>query len=58
VLRAVALFDKTARLAVHELGKRQDVSNQRARDILGWQPRGLEEMVRDMGNSLIEHGVV
>jgi nucleoside-diphosphate-sugar epimerase len=58
VLKGVALFDKTAKLAVHELGKRQDVSHQRATDVLGWQPRGLEEMVVSMGESLVEHGVV
>lgn len=58
VLEGVALFDATARLAVQELGKRQDVSNQHARDVLGWQPRGLEEMVLAMGESFVAHGVV
>lgn len=58
VLRTVSLWDKTARLAIQELGKRQDVSNQRARDVLHWQPRGLETMVVDMGESMIAHGVV
>ena len=28
------------------------------RDRLGWKPRGLEEMVVDMGESLIHHGLV
>ena len=58
VLRTVSLWDKTARLAIQELGKRQDVSNARARDVLGWQPRGLEAMVVDMGESMVAHGVV
>lgn len=58
VLRVASLFDKTARLAVPELGKRQDVSNKRAREILGWQPHSLEEMVVAMGESMIERGVV
>lgn len=57
-LRLVSVFDKTARLAVGELGKRQNVSNQRARDLLGWQPRSLREMVVDMGESFVQHGVV
>lgn len=58
LLRTVSLWDKTARLAIQELGKRQDVSSQRARDVLGWQPRGLEAMVVDMGESMIANGVV
>jgi nucleoside-diphosphate-sugar epimerase len=58
VLRFASIFDKTARLAVPELGKRQDVSNERIRSVLAWQPRTLEEMVVAMGESMIEHGVV
>ncbi|GAB4563387.1 MAG: aldehyde reductase [Haliangiales bacterium] len=58
LLKLVSLWDQTAGLAVPELGKRQDVSNQRARELLGWEPRKLEEMVVSMGESMIEHGVV
>ncbi len=58
VLRLVATWDRTAALAVQELGKRQDVSSQSARDVLGWQPRGLETMVVDMAESMIRYGVV
>lgn len=58
MLRLVSVWDRTARLAVQELGKRQDLSNQRARDVLGWRPRTLEDMVVAMGESMIEHHVV
>jgi|JI10StandDraft_1071094.scaffolds.fasta_scaffold96592_1 dihydroflavonol-4-reductase len=58
VLRLVSTWDKTARLAVQELGKRQDLSNQRAREVLGWRPRSLEDMVVAMGESMIAHQVV
>ena len=58
LLKLVSLWDQTAGLAVPELGKRQDVSNQRARELLGWEPRKLEEMVVSMGESMIEDGVV
>ncbi len=58
LLKLVSLWDQTAGLAVPELGKRQDVSNQRARELLGWEPRKLEEMVVSMGESMIEYGVV
>ncbi len=58
LLRTVSIWDKTARLAIQELGKRQDVSSARARDVLGWKPRSLEAMVVDMGESMIAHGAV
>jgi nucleoside-diphosphate-sugar epimerase len=58
LLRLVSLWDRTAALAVQELGKRQDLSTQRARDVLGWRPRSLEEMVVSMGESMIVHGVI
>ena len=58
LVHLVAVFDQTARLAVSDLGKRQDLSNQRAREVLGFAPRSLEEMVVSMAESLIEHDVV
>jgi dihydroflavonol-4-reductase len=58
LVRVVAVFDKTARLGLNDLGKRQDLSHRRIDEVLGWQPRGLEEMVVAMGESLIEYGVV
>lgn len=58
LLKLVATWDKTAGLAVQELGKRQDLSNRRARDVLGWNPRSLDDMVVAMGESMIKLGVV
>jgi len=58
VLKLVALFDKTAALVVPELGKRQDVSSQRARAVLDWKPRDLQTMVVDMAESMIKNGMV
>jgi nucleoside-diphosphate-sugar epimerase len=57
ILRVAALFDKTLKLVVKEIDKRQDVSHERARNVLGWEPRGLEETVVAMGESLIQYGV-
>lgn len=57
VMRLAALFDKTTRLVVPEIGLRMDVSNAQAKRILGWQPRPLDTMVKDMADSLIEFGV-
>ena len=58
VLKVVAIFDKTAAVAVPELGKRQDVSSERARSVLGLKFRDLQTMVFDMADSMIELGVV
>ena len=54
----MALWDPTAALTAGELGKRQDVSSARAREVLGWTPRGVEEMIVAMGESMIAHGIV
>src|SRR5262249_46962631 len=58
LLRLVARWDKAVRLIVPELGLRQDCSDARARDVLGWQPRSVERMVIDMADSMIRLGVV
>jgi nucleoside-diphosphate-sugar epimerase len=58
VLKIVSLWDKTAAMAVPELGQRQDVSCEKARKILGWKPRNLETMVVDMAESMIQLGIV
>lgn len=58
MIRAMALWDATAALTASELGKRQDVSSARARDVLGWRPRSAEEMIVAMGESMIAHGIV
>ena len=58
VVRIVALFDKTARLGLNDLDVEQKVDNSRLRNVLGIEPRGLEEMTIAMADSLIEYGVV
>lgn len=58
LVRFAAIFDKTTRLVLQELGYRRQVTSARAEKVLSWKPRPLEEMVVSMGESLIEHGVV
>ncbi|MBI4883772.1 MAG: aldehyde reductase [Actinobacteria bacterium] len=58
VMRFVALFDRTARLALNNLGVRQEIDNSRIRTVLNWTPRGAEEMVVAMAESMIDLGVV
>lgn len=57
-MRLVALFDKTARLGLNDLDVQQNVDNSKIREVLGWEPLDLEEMVVAMGESFIRYGVV
>ena len=58
VVRIAGLFDKVTRLVVPRLGHSETISNARLKRVLGWQPRGTEEMVVATGESLIEQGLV
>ena len=58
LVRIAAIFDKTIRVIVPELGKKERISSERIRKELDWQPRSFEEMVVAMGDSMIEHGIV
>ena len=58
VVRGMALFDGGIRSIVGTLGKRTDLSSERARSTLGWSPRPIEDTIAETGESLIDHGVV
>jgi dihydroflavonol-4-reductase len=58
LMRIVARWDRTARLGLNDLGVPQHVDSTKIRQVLGWSPRGLEEMVIAMADSMIQHGVV
>lgn len=58
VLRVMSLWDRAAKLTAGELGKRQDLSIQRARETFGYQPRDLDQTIVAMGESMIRLGVV
>jgi nucleoside-diphosphate-sugar epimerase len=56
-VRGMALFDPGIRSVVGGLGKRTDLSSEKARDALGWAPRPIEDTIAETGESLIRHGV-
>jgi dihydroflavonol-4-reductase len=58
LVRGMALFDGGIRSIVGTLGKRTDLTSERARSELGWSPRPIEDTVAEAGKSLIEHGSV
>jgi dihydroflavonol-4-reductase len=53
LIRAVALFDKSVRPIVGDLGKRTYMSGERAHTELGWEPRPVEDSVVDCARSLL-----
>jgi nucleoside-diphosphate-sugar epimerase len=54
VVKTMARFDPGIRSVVGGLGKRSDLSNERAKSI-GWAPRPIEDTIAETGESLIEH---
>jgi nucleoside-diphosphate-sugar epimerase len=58
VVRGMALFDGGIRSVVGGLGKKQELSSEKARTMLGWSPRPIEDTIAETGESLIHHGVV
>jgi dihydroflavonol-4-reductase len=58
IVRIVAMFDPTVKTVVSDLGRVRNVSNDRIRRVLNWQPHALEEMVVSMGETMIQQGIV
>ena len=58
MVRLAALIDKPVRVILFDLDTKRQIDNSRIKTVLDWQPRGLEEMVVSMGESMIEHKVV
>jgi nucleoside-diphosphate-sugar epimerase len=55
MVRAMALFDGGIRSVVGDLGKRTEYSNEKARTMLGWAPRPVEDSIEETARSLIAH---
>lgn len=57
VVRTVALFRPSLRTMLPELGVVKQIKNDKAKIMLGWKPRSIEECILDTVDSLIEHEV-
>jgi nucleoside-diphosphate-sugar epimerase len=53
MVRVMALFDPAVRSIVGDLGKKVELSSEKARTVLGWSPRPVEETIVDCAQSLI-----
>jgi nucleoside-diphosphate-sugar epimerase len=58
VVRFYALFDEDARRLASSLGRRTQLSSERLKSTLDWQPRPVEDSIVDTAESLIEFGLV
>lgn len=58
LVRTMALFDPGIRSITNQLGKKLTYSNERAKTVLGWAPRPLEQTIADTARSMVELDVV
>jgi len=58
LVRAMALFDPGIRSITNQLGKKLTYSNERAKTVLGWSPRPVEQTIAETGRSMVDLGVV
>ena len=58
LMRLAALRNPMARASLPMLGKRRRANGEKARRLLGFAPRGNEEMILDTAASLIRLGLV
>jgi dihydroflavonol-4-reductase len=58
LVRAMALFDPGVRSVTGQLGRKTELSSEKAKSLLGWTPRPVEETVAECARSLVELGAV
>lgn len=58
LLRIVALWDKEVAYVVGQLGKKKASTNEKAKRILGWEPRSAEDAIIATAESLVKLGLV
>src|SRR5258706_14099114 len=58
MVRIAALFSPTAKNIVPQLGRYRNASNDKAKSILGWQPRSNEEAILATAKSLLKFGLI
>jgi nucleoside-diphosphate-sugar epimerase len=54
LLRIIALFDKEVGLITGELGRKRDGTNEKAKTVLGWNPRSREDALVATAESLVK----
>jgi dihydroflavonol-4-reductase len=57
LVRAMGIFDPTIRSIVSDLGQSTTYTAEKAKTLLGWEPRPIEDSIADTAQSLIERGL-
>lgn len=55
LVRAMGIFDPGIRSIVGQLGKKNDLSSEKAKTRLGWSPRPIEDTIAECGQSLLDN---
>jgi dihydroflavonol-4-reductase len=58
LVRIVALFDKEVAVIAPHLSKKKDCTNEKAKRVLGWEPRSREDAIIATAESLVKLGLV
>jgi dihydroflavonol-4-reductase len=58
IVHLAALRDPALRLITPELGKEKNATNEKARRMLGWNPRSREESLLSTAESLLRLGLL
>jgi nucleoside-diphosphate-sugar epimerase len=58
MVKLMALFDSQVAQVIPDLGKEMRASSEKARRVLGWNPRPVEESVIDTAESLLRLGIL
>jgi dihydroflavonol-4-reductase len=58
VVRLLAHFVSDMKMLAPEVGKRKEISNEKARRVLGWTPRSSEESIVATAESLRDLGLL
>ena len=58
VVRILGFFDPTVGSITNELGKVKNVTNEKAKSVLGWRPRSTEEALVASAKSLDQFGLI
>jgi dihydroflavonol-4-reductase len=58
IIRIAALFSPTAKNVVPQLGRYRNASNDKARTVLGWQPRSNEEALLAAAETLYQFNII
>jgi dihydroflavonol-4-reductase len=58
LVRGVAIFDPSIRQILPELGHVVQISNEKAKRVLGWTPRSTEDSILATADSLVQHKIL